>query len=215
MLSQESLLGKYLSRPHETALLVIDAQDGYVNPEATLPKLVGATTNDLQAMIPRLGGFIKAARGVGIRVFWTQMAEDPKLMAENMRELMLAYDTPMLITPGHPSYDFIGISPEPGDSIIHKVHYNAFTDTDLEQQLIDGGIDTLMLTGAYASRCLAATAFMASDALGFRLIVLKDLVAGDDTMRQETRSFLNVTKTILGEVATSKQIMTAWKKLKK
>ncbi len=207
------LFEKYISRPRNTAVLAIDIQRGYADPKAPLLQLFGNTTDRLQGMIPPLGKFLHEARLTGIPVFWTQMAEDPTLMVANMREKMLTEDTPALTTPGDSTYDFMGISPKPGDRIIHKRHYNAFTDTDLDEQLKKGGIDTLIITGAYASRCVASTAIVASDVLGYRVLIPEDLVEGDDSsvMVQERESFLNVVRTILGETATSEQIIKRWK----
>ena len=71
--------------PKHTALLVIDIQKGYCDPNEVLPRLLKTGTDELQAMIPRLNEFIKVARGYNIPIVWTRMTEDPEYVPENLR----------------------------------------------------------------------------------------------------------------------------------
>lgn len=197
---------KELLEPSQTALLVVDMQNGYVDPNAPLPQLLGSTTERLQKMIDPLNRFITEVRNKGIPVFWTQMEEDPAVMAPNMSKKMIDEETPPITTRGKETYDFYGLSPEPGDPIIPKTHYNAFDDTDLDQQLKARGVTTLIVTGAYASRCVATTVVRASDSFGYNVVIPEDLIEGDDTMTKEKEGFLSVVQAILGETTTSQHI---------
>src|SRR6266446_57421 len=76
---------KELLDPKKAVLLVIDKQRSYGDPNSELPRLLNSTTNELQAMVPRLDGFIDTARTDGVEVIWTRMGEDPNLMTENFR----------------------------------------------------------------------------------------------------------------------------------
>jgi ureidoacrylate peracid hydrolase len=204
------LLEKYLSQ--KTALLVVDMQNGYIDPEAPLQKLTGATTGRVQVLVPTLEAFINSARELRVPIFWTQFAEDPAFMPVNFREKMLAEETPALTTPGEPTYDFYRLSPLPGEVVIHKKHYNAFTETDLDKQLKSRGTKTVIISGIYASRCVAATAFGAADDRGYQLIIPEDLVSGADDMEIETKGFLSMAKIVLGEVTTSAKIREIWQR---
>jgi|TARA_Y100000310_G_C20658222_1_gene803166 nicotinamidase-related amidase len=44
--------------PKHTALLVIDPQKGYCDPNEVLPRLLDTDTDELQAMIPRANEFV-------------------------------------------------------------------------------------------------------------------------------------------------------------
>ncbi len=200
--------------PFQTALLVVDMQKGYVDPEAPLPKMLGHTTNTLQAMVEPLIKFIEESRDKGIPVFWTQMEENPEVMAPNMRKKMEDEETVVITKRGEKTYDFYGVSPKEGEVVVYKTHYNAFAETDLDLQLRQRGINTLIITGAYASRCVASTAIAASDTLGYNLIVPIDLVAGDDTMTTETQGFLAAVQAIYGETTNSEHILEILKETK-
>src|SRR5204862_4981255 len=66
-------------------------------------------------------------------------------------------------------------TPKPGDIVIHKPTASSFYRTDLEEQLRELGIDTLVVTGCSTSGCVRATVVDAH-ARGFKINVPEDAV---------------------------------------
>ena len=71
------------------------------------------------------------------------------------------------------------VAPQDGDIIVRKTRVGAFSTTDLEQQLRDRGIDTLILAGISTSGVVLSTVRDASDR-DYRLFVLSDATADRD-----------------------------------
>jgi len=59
------------------------------------------------------------------------------------------------------------------DPIIHKIHGNAFKDTDLRRVLESRGIEDIVITGLVTQGCVKATSIGGKE-LGYRVILVKD-----------------------------------------
>jgi nicotinamidase-related amidase len=68
------------------------------------------------------------------------------------------------------------VAPEPGDIIVRKVRVGAFSTTDLDEQLRERGVDTLILAGISTSGVVLSTVRDASDR-DYRVLVLADATA--------------------------------------
>jgi nicotinamidase-related amidase len=211
-----------LLKPGKAALVVIDAQKAYADPNEVLAKdIVKSTTHDLDEMAKKLPGFIDTARKAGIRVIWTRMIEDPSKMSQNYALKMKIEDTPPVSTPGTRGFEYIGeglpdddprsqLKPVEGEKEVVKKDYSAFQDTDLAEHLNKSGISTVVLAGAYASRCVL---FTSVGAVGnkFHLFVARDMVADLDADNFEVKPVLNLLGTVGGYVPYSRQITEVWK----
>ncbi len=71
------------------------------------------------------------------------------------------------------------LAPEDGDIVVRKVRVGPFSTTDLEHQLRDRGIDTLVLAGVSTSGVVLSTVRAAAD-LDYRILVVEDLCADPD-----------------------------------
>lgn len=67
------------------------------------------------------------------------------------------------------------VKPEPGEIVISKKKNSAFFGTPLVSYLIDGRIDTLLITGGTTSNCIRATVFDAVS-YNFRPIIIEECV---------------------------------------
>src|SRR3954470_6445550 len=76
---------KELLDPTRTAVLVIDVQYAYCDPEGEVARLIGSDTKNLQRMVPDLEKFIQTARSKGMPIIWTRMVEDPELSSPNVQ----------------------------------------------------------------------------------------------------------------------------------
>ncbi len=65
------------------------------------------------------------------------------------------------------------VAPLPGETIVTKTVNSPFIGTDLEQQLRDAGIDTLVVGGLTTQHCVSTTVRMAGN-LGFEVYLLSD-----------------------------------------
>jgi nicotinamidase-related amidase len=71
------------------------------------------------------------------------------------------------------------VAPEPGDLVVRKTCVGAFSTTDLDEQLRDRQIDTLILAGIATSGVVLSTVRDAADR-DYRLYVLEDGCADRD-----------------------------------
>lgn len=166
----------------DTALLVIDAQESF----RQRPDDWAATANpQVLANIARL---VAHSRSVGDVIVWVTHAE-----------------------PGtggvfDPALGFVRVvselEPVDGEIQVTKTSINAFTTTDLRQQLIEHGVRRVVICGIRTEQCCETTARLASD-LGFEVDFVTDAtttsgiasgetyaaVSGDDLMRR-TESIL-------------------------
>jgi nicotinamidase-related amidase len=78
------------------------------------------------------------------------------------------------------------VAPQDGDIIVRKVRVGAFSTTDLDAQLRERGVDTLILAGISTSGVVLSTVRDASDR-DYRVIVLSDSTADPDA---EVHAFL-------------------------
>jgi nicotinamidase-related amidase len=69
-----------------------------------------------------------------------------------------------------------GLEPAPGDPVLHKTSHNAFTTTNLQQQLTSKGICELAVCGIRTEQCVETTARVASD-LGYEVTFVTDATA--------------------------------------
>ncbi|HET7658916.1 MAG TPA: isochorismatase family protein [Oryzihumus sp.] len=140
-----------------TALIVIDVQESFRQREAW-------TRVDLPDIDERIARLVDHARAAGQDVIWVLHAEpgsgdefDPAL--------------------GHVRL-LPGLKPEPGEPTITKTSHNAFTTTNLAQQLMERGTREVVITGIRTEQCCETTARVASD-LGYDVRFVLDATATD------------------------------------
>jgi nicotinamidase-related amidase len=130
-----------------TALIVIDVQESF---------RVRDSWQDASApdIAERIGLLVEHARATGRRVVWilhtepgTGTAFDP---AEGQVRLIE------------------GLYPLEGEPLLHKTSHNAFTTTNLAQQLTTWGVTEVIVTGIRTEQCCETTARLAAD-LGYRV----------------------------------------------
>ncbi len=165
--------------PGRTALLVMDYQAGI------LDRLPGAAE-----LLARAADVIALIRGYGGQIGYVRIAfEDADydaipptgMMGARVASLgrALHADSPATAIPDQ-------VAPQAGDILVRKIRVGAFSTTDLDQQLRDRGIDTLILAGLSTSGVILSTVRDAHDR-DYRVFVLADLTADPD---QEIHDFL-------------------------
>jgi len=143
--------------PNNAVLLIIDVQKGFDEPGW------GPRNNpQAESNIARL---LDAWRKTGRPVFHVQ-------------HLSLSPNSPLRAT--HTGSDIKEEArPLPGEPLIQKHVNSAFIGTDLEQQLKEGGYQTLVIVGLTTPHCVSTTTRVAGN-LGFRTYLVSDATASFD-----------------------------------
>jgi nicotinamidase-related amidase len=163
--------------PKRTALLVMDFQRGIVQ---RMP--------DSEALLERVRTAIADVRDHGgtigyVRVAFTE--EDWAAIPATAMFARVGQDRAMHHEdPDTAIHD--ALTPEAGDIVVRKTRVGAMFTTDLDRQLRDRGIDTLVLAGLSTSGVVLSTVVEATDR-DYKLYVLSD---GTDDPDAETRDFL-------------------------
>ncbi len=166
-----------MTKSTDRALIVIDAQESFRQPAGTWEKTANPEVLDNVAKL------VAAARNAGDAVVWVRHAE------------------PGSAGPFDPANGFVEIvselEPRDDELSIVKTSINAFTTTNLQQQLVQRGIRRLVICGIRTEQCCETTARVASD-LGFDVEFVLDAtttwtirggdgyeeIAGSDVMRR-------------------------------
>ena len=189
------------------AVLVIDMHRGSVDPPGTV--FVSAAA----AIVPAIARVLDAARASDVPVifvvhqirpdgsdaqspFWTE-AESVGELYPNVREQVVGARWTELAD---------GLEPQPGDRVLPKKRYGAFSGNDLEFLLRNLGVQTLVLVGVETEICILATAFHAFND-DFRVVVASDGTAGLDPDLADAS--LRIIGREVGWVATCDEIAAA------
>lgn len=158
--------------PKRTALLAMDFQNGIVahisDPDALLERVKGAIA-DVRAA----GGTIGYVRVAFTEENWAAVPETNKTFAGVAAAKMMHHEDATTQIDER-------ITPEGDDIVVRKIRFGGISTTDLDRQLCDRGIDTLVLSGISTSGVVLSTLIDAADR-DYRLYVLSDGVADSDT----------------------------------
>lgn len=152
----------------ETALLVMDVQDGVVE-----------RLSD-PSMLERLSAAIDAARGGGVRVMYVVVGFRPgypEASAHN-RSFSAIAESGQFVQ-GESVTVHESVAPREGETIVTKKRVSAFAGSDLDVILRAGEVRSLVLTGIATSGVVLSTLRQAAD-LDFELTVLSDACADRD-----------------------------------
>ncbi|MFF1790210.1 cysteine hydrolase [Kitasatospora sp. NPDC058243] len=161
--------------PAHTALLVLDCQPAIL---ALLPE-----GGDREALLDRVEAAIADVRTSGgtiayVRVGFTEADWDAipatnKSFAPLARHRVMHHEDPA--TAIHER-----LAPRDDDLVVRKTRFGGMSTTDLDQQLRERGITTLVVSGVSTSGVVLSTVLDAADR-DYRLYVLSDGVADPDT----------------------------------
>jgi nicotinamidase-related amidase len=154
--------------PRRTALLIMDFQDGIIS---RLP--------DPGALLASAAEAIETVRGHGGTVGYVRVAFTPdEIEAVPATSAMARVkDAGAALHDDSPATAIhAAVAPQDGDIVVRKVRVGAFSTTDLDAQLRDRGIDTLILAGLSTSGVLLSTVRDAADK-DYRILVLSDASA--------------------------------------
>ncbi|MFG2799422.1 cysteine hydrolase family protein [Streptomyces pseudovenezuelae] len=161
--------------PARTALLVMDYQPAIL---AFVPE-----GEDRNALLGRVEGAIAEVRAHGgtiayVRVGFTDTDWDA-IPASNKSFAPLAHHRVLHHEdPGTAVHE--RLAPQDSDIVVRKIRHGGMSTTDLDQQLHERGITTLVVSGISTSGAVLSTVIDAADR-DYQLYVLSDGVADPDT----------------------------------
>jgi nicotinamidase-related amidase len=151
--------------PKRTALLVMDFQQDVLRRMPGLEPLVARVQGAIADMRDH-GGTIGYVRVAFTEEDWAAIPPGNSVFAQAAQNRMMHHEDPS--TAIHDS-----LAPQPGDIVVRKTRVGAMSTTDLDRQLRDRGIDTLVLAGISTSGVVLSTVVEATDR-DYRLYVLSD-----------------------------------------
>jgi ureidoacrylate peracid hydrolase len=174
--------------PANTALLVIDMQNGYCHPESQMAR-TGPGTERQQAILPAVGELVRLARESGIRVAWSKQVHFPDDVGR-LAHRIAPHTVKRRFTPclaGTWEVDFVAplasfVDPE--DYVVTKHRASCFYETSLQAALRMMGVRTLLIAGVNTNFCVESTI---RDAYfrDYDVVVIRDCVAGSDVQLHE------------------------------
>ena len=181
-----------------TALLVLDMLDDFISGKLANPAA--------EQVIKPIGGLAAAARR---RDDWLVVYGSDAHQAGDL-ELTVFGEHAMAGSPGARVVE--PLTPQPGDIVVPKRFYSAFTQTDLDATCQVHGIDRLVVTGQHTDCCCRHTSYDAF-ARGIELAVAADGTAvyqpfaADDYQQVQSRA-LQYLRTYYGaEITDSAALM--------
>src|ERR1700722_14231370 len=180
--------------PKKTALVVIDLQNAIVGMNSAPHTAAEVVENSV-----RLANAFRAegAPVVYVRVDLNDFMKLPVDQPPNLG------DKPL---PAAASEIAASAGFQPGDILITKRHWGAFAGTDLEQQLKNRGIDTVVLTGISTNVGVESTARQGTR-LGFAFVLVEDACSAQDA-EQHRFAFENIFPR-LTRVRTTDEVLTS------
>ncbi|MGE4481385.1 cysteine hydrolase family protein [Acidocella sp.] len=172
--------------PRETALLVIDMQRDFCDPQGYVAAM-GYDIEPARRIIPNIATVKDAVSKWGGLVVQTREGHRPDLSdlfpfkAWRSRnagvEIGMTGPLGRVLVRGEEGWRIIPeLAPAPSEILIDKPGYSAFQATDLHQILVARGVGKLILTGVTTDVCVHSTLRHATD-LGYECLVLEDACA--------------------------------------
>jgi nicotinamidase-related amidase len=206
-----------LVAPAHTALLIIDMQRDFVDPDGYFGSL-GIDLTMYDETRPRLAALLAAARRHGVLVIHVQNTALPNRMSDSppqirfnlrMHERARRGAAPLRYTiPGTPGHEFIEeLTPLGNELVVPKYRSSAFWGTNIELLLRSNGVRTVVVTGCTTEGCVESTArdAMFSD----HYVVVADDCVGSDDKAQHDASMLLMRHRF--DLASSAEIAAVWR----
>ena len=207
--------------PRETAILVVDMQEGFFGLGGAWDR-AGVDVAGAQAILGPLARTLATARGVDLPILYLTADFAPSSgnaslwdAARGEHWLALAGTGTgathgRILPSGVQEGDILPeVAPEPGETVIVKRRFSGFFETPLHTLLQERGIDTLIFTGGTTSVCVESTV---RDAYfrDYRCLLLADCLTepiGHGLPHTSHDATLRMVEVLFGWVTTSGQFI--------
>lgn len=170
-------------KPSETAVLVVDVQNDFVDDKGRAGR-DGADMQPLQVAVGEINRLVAGARDCGAHVFYITVEHGPQVdnapyQARYERRGMTPDDTICQAgTWGAELYPSL-TPPAAGEPHLVKHGYDAFEIPELDRELRNRGVRSVVVTGVVTELCVRSTAMSAFEK-GFFPIVPRETTASDE-----------------------------------
>lgn len=167
-------------QPRETALIIIDMQNGYCSPNGGLAR-GGADIRNQASIVPRVVELVRACRAAGVTIIWVTQEHYQEDVTRKRHRIPSHLDKrgvfPALRRT--PDAELVAeLQPEmlPTDERVIKHRMSSFYSTTLDAKLQMLGITTLIICGVATNVCVESTV---RDAYfrDYDILVVRDCVA--------------------------------------
>jgi ureidoacrylate peracid hydrolase len=193
--------------PAHTAVMVIDMQNDFCAEKGYVERVVGKDVSACRAVVPAIMDLVASARERRIPVLWIKANYDPDRLPEGMLNKQREKSTEICCGTGSWGHDFYGVVAADGEPLIEKSCYSAFVGTEVEKELRQRGIRTLVFAGVQTNVCVDSSL---RDAVcrGFYAVLASDCVASHTPPLHEAT--LNNVRFLFGDVIDRAAIKGAW-----
>ena len=174
----------------KTALVVVDMQRGYTDPEMGVGPRLEKDFPDIhryyystigEKVLPSIERLLDFARSRGLECIYTRMGQqlpDGRDTASwSWRSAQSRSPTGNLFPKDSPDYQIVpGIAPLPHELVVDKNTISPFSSTALDQLLRNMGVENLLIAGLLTNVAVESTARSAGDR-GYNPIVVSDACA--------------------------------------
>lgn len=166
--------------PAETALLVVDMQNGFCHPDSAMGRAVGTAAQ--QGIVPSIQRLVAWARSMDIPILWSRqvhLEEDVTRARRRVRSHAARQGFLPCLRNTWETEPAAGITElvRPQDFIVEKHRASVFFETTLAAKLRMLGTHTLLIAGCNTEFCIESTVRDAY-ARDFDVVVVADCVAG-------------------------------------
>jgi ureidoacrylate peracid hydrolase len=166
--------------PRETALLVVDMQNGFCDPKGSMA-LAKLNYEPQNAIIPTVKELVDVCHDAGIQVMWSTQRHYPDDATRARRRIpthlqKLGVNVCTKDTWDAELVDQLKVVVNPRDDVFEKHRSSCFYNTTLETKLKAQGITTLIVCGVATNYCVDST-IRDAYARDFDIIVIEDAVA--------------------------------------
>ncbi len=199
-----------LPDPEQSALIVVDMQNGFLRKGASCDR-IGLPTEALQPAIAPCVELVGMARAHGVPIIFTRYVyrEDYRDGGFLVDELLPALRTERALISGSEDAAIIDeLSPNSEDFVLDKNRPSAFYSTSLESWLNGLKVRNLVVCGVTTNCCVESTVRDASHR-DYRTWVVKDAVAEYDPNRHAVA--LEAMGMLFGYVVDLDDIRSHWK----
>lgn len=202
--------------PHHAALVLIDMQCDFVEPDGAFGRM-GVDLSMYAESRPRLRKLLLDARQAGVLVAHVQNTALPRRLSDapsqirfnlRMHAAARGEGEPLRYSvPGTWGHQFIEeLTPVGDELVVPKYRSSAFWGTNLDLLLRSNGIETLVVAGCTTEGCVESTARDAMFA-NYYVVIASDCVASDDRAQHDASMLLMEHRF---DMAEAEEISQAW-----
>jgi nicotinamidase-related amidase len=197
--------------PVRSALLLVDVQVDFASPAGAMAR-VGADLSGAPAVMERIAELVASARRAGACVAFAKLVTRPQTDSGALKRLNArkghAPEAIALCREGEAGSGYYQVSPLPGDVEAQKRLYDAFHDTNLEAQLRERRIDTLVVAG-FTTHCCVESTCRAAFHRDFNVFVVSDATGAYDSQRHYAA--LHALRETCALVTDTASVVSAWR----